>query len=658
MRRWVWLADAIITAVLLLSGYIIGARAQAPAGAGQPQENQPSYDVAIMQACGRGFQGVAYWDVLPPLKAFLDGQAATFNCADLPANWPARNPSLAERGSRYLLGAVALDWRVGGISWSNLRRVSGVLCALAAAAAYWTLRLAMGPIVALALSYAFLTSPLQLANLPHLPDYAKAPFVLGLLALTGWMVKRAHSRRALIVLSIAAGATTGLVIGFSRDVLHLAAAVPFAVLCARVLDHDRRWHIRAEAAVAYGLTFLVLAFPVLRASAATNDVAHAAILGYMTPFDNALGVSPSYYNFGALENDAYASVAINSYAERGGDPGTPIAAPGTGPYTAMSGAYVRQLLAVVPADFVVRGLAAVRNVFNLPFRGASGQSEEQARLSRVVRSALGLFSGAGTLFALAALVAVGTSNGRLACWLGAIGLYLGATSALQFQERHYFHLEVLGLLAAGALIEAIAAMTAGAVRREPVKTTLRPFVTACAWMITAIAVAAAVVMALRVYQQAAVHELVSRLVTARAQVLNGGDVLQDGSILFPASTQGSGAVQAAYLMTSIAPSCRSRSLAITVKYASATPAVAFDQIINVTLPQSAAAPTRVFVPAYTNRFDPQGAFAFDGLAVPASQATCIEFVARVDGPPAGLLPFLVLPAGWERLPAYQRLGRD
>ena len=651
-------ADLLITALLLVSGYVVGTRAYVDfrAAGGQPQFYQQTYDAAVMEACGRGFHGVGYWDVLPTLKAFLELRTDSFNCADLPANWPAATPSLLQRASRYLLGAAALEWRLHGISWSNLRPLFGFFFALAAAAAYWTLRLGMRPIVALVLSYAFLTSPLQLANLPHLRDYAKTPFVIALIAFTGWMLRRPHGRGSLIALSVAAGVAMGLGVGVRTDLLLLAFAAPIAVLCARLADDPTPWRARAEAAAAYLMAVSALAFPVLQAYASGNNIAHVIVLGYMTPFDNSLRVTGSYYNFGSLYNDAYVAAVLNSYAERQ-DPKTPMASLDSSQYSAIGGSYLRQLVRVVPADFAVRGLAAARNVLDLPFsdRDASAWPGTQTFLSRWLRALLALFSRAGVLFGLAAVIAIGTSNGRLAWWLAALGLYLAGSTALQFQERHYFHLEILGLLAAGVLVDAMATLTAGAIRRRARRPDLRPFVTACAWAVTATAIAIAMLMAARVYQQAAVHDLVRGLLTSRAQLLPTSESQPDGTVFIPANAQGTGAMQTAYLMASIAPSCRYDTVALTLRYTAATPLVDFGQTINVPLARAAAA-TRVLIPAYTNRFDVRGAFAFKGVAVPQPQAGCLEFVARVDGPPPGLLPFLVLPPDWAHEPAYQRLG--
>jgi hypothetical protein len=655
------LADVVITAALLVAGYVIGTRGYIDVRkfGGQPQFYQQSYDAAVMEACGRGFHAVSYWDVLPPLKAFLERQTDTFDCADLPANWPAIEPSLLQRASRYLLAAAALDWRLRGISWSNLLPLFGVFYALAAAAAYWTLRLGMRPLVAVPLVYAFLTSPLQLANLPHLRDYAKTPFVIALVAFTGWMLRRAHTRASLIAISAAAGVAMGLGVGVRTDLLLLAVAAPIAVLCARTADHQKRWRVRAEAAGAYLLAFFALAFPVLQAYASGNNIAHVIVLGYMTPFNEPLVVADSYYNFGSLYNDSYVTVVLNSYAERQ-DPKTPFAALDSAQYAQIGGAYLRDLVRVVPADFLVRGLAAVRGVLDLPFvdRDASAWTGTQTRAAGWIRAVLGHFSGAGYLLAIAALVAIGTSAPRLAWWLAMLGLYLGASTALQFQERHYFHLEILGLVAAGAFADAVATMTSGAIRRRTPRPMLRPFVLAGVSAIGGLAVLMAALVAVRVHQQRAVHRMVENVLSARAQLLGAGDVQPDGSILIPVVPQGTGRIQTAYLMASIAPSCRYESVPITLKYAATVPYVDFHETVNVPMPQAPARATRVFIPAYTDRFGAtgRGNFAFKGLAVPQAQAGCIEFVARVDGPPPGLLPFLVLQPDWKSQPAYQRLG--
>src|SRR4029079_13325881 len=98
---------------------------------------------------------------------------------------------------------------------------------------------------------------------------------------------------------------------------------------------------------------------------------HVIVLGYMTPFDESLRVSDSYYNFGSLYNDAYVAAILNSYAERE-NPKVPFASRDSPEYSAIGGSYLLHLVRVVPADFLVRGLAAARNVVGLPFSDRDG----------------------------------------------------------------------------------------------------------------------------------------------------------------------------------------------------------------------------------------------------------------------------------------------
>jgi hypothetical protein len=655
------LIDAALTALLATGGYFtaVNAFTAFQAAGGRPQFYQQEYDAAVMQACGRGFHQAAGWQSLPPLKAFLEQQTDTFDCAQLPRNWPATQPDLLQRASRYLLGMAALEWRLRGVSWSGLVPLFGMFYAAAAVAAYWTLRLGMRWFLAAPLAYVFLTSPLQLTNLPHLRDYAKTPFVIGLFALTGWMVRRRHSRRALLALSVGAGLAIGIGIGVRTDLLLLAFAAPVTILIAGVADERRRWPIRAQALGAYLVAFLTLAYPVLKAYASGNNIAHVIVLGYMTPFGEALNITESYYNFGALYNDSYVVVLFNSYAERK-DVTARFASLDSARYAEIGSAYLRDLVRVVPADFLARGFAAARQVLDLPFNGAGVGDPAAPMIAKPanrVREVLAYLSGNGALLGILAVIALGLSNARLAIWLAVLGLYLSASTALQFNERHYFHLEVLGLFAVGVLANVLVNIVgAAANRRQSRFVPWRTLAVGCGAALAVAAVMFGVLAATRAYQQRALKRLIERLEAAPVQPVDARVEQPDGSVLIPLEAEGASSIQTTYVAAWIAPSCPYASVPITAEYDATAPYVNFQHIIDVRLPDARTDATRVFIPAYTDHSDStgRGSFTFKGVAIPAAQRECLQRVARVEGPPAGLLPFLVLRPDWKQERAYER----
>src|SRR5439155_198290 len=82
---------------------------------------------------------------------------------------------------RYLMLTVSWTWRLQGrVAWSALTPLFALLYGITIVLAYLIFRQGIGrPLSAMA-ACALAVSTLHLNNLPHLRDYAKAPFVLGL----------------------------------------------------------------------------------------------------------------------------------------------------------------------------------------------------------------------------------------------------------------------------------------------------------------------------------------------------------------------------------------------------------------------------------------------------------------------------------------------
>ena len=62
-------------------------------------------------------------------------------------------------------------------------------------------------------------SPVQLANLPHLRDYSKAPFTVALVMILVALVLRPRRTRDVLLLSLGYGLVMGVGYGFRTDLL-------------------------------------------------------------------------------------------------------------------------------------------------------------------------------------------------------------------------------------------------------------------------------------------------------------------------------------------------------------------------------------------------------------------------------------------------------
>src|SRR5438067_886909 len=141
--------DIIVIAVIAGAGFLIGSRYVAAfMRTTKPEFGQPEFSAAVMLTCGRGFAEPAIHS--PALLDFLAGRTDTFSCGQLTPQMTPHGVNLTQRLYRYLMIAVAWQWKWTGISWSGLPPLFGICFAVTLCAAYGLFRLAVNPIVAAA----------------------------------------------------------------------------------------------------------------------------------------------------------------------------------------------------------------------------------------------------------------------------------------------------------------------------------------------------------------------------------------------------------------------------------------------------------------------------------------------------------------------------
>jgi len=155
---------------------------------GHPFFYQNYFEPAVMTACGKGFLVTPPAQRPPAVQAFLLQRTDRFSCTDLPADLHVGTEGLYQGPWRYLMTAVAVAWMVLGISWSGLAPLFGVLYGATTVLAYALFRLVAGRVASLGCAAAVCLSRLQIANLPNLRDYAKAPFRLALMLILASLV--------------------------------------------------------------------------------------------------------------------------------------------------------------------------------------------------------------------------------------------------------------------------------------------------------------------------------------------------------------------------------------------------------------------------------------------------------------------------------------
>src|SRR5689334_5362295 len=105
-----WLADFAI-ALGILIGLAIAASAYLRAyddGGGVGKFYRGSFDIAVMDACGKGFVHVADKSEIRGLAEFLDVRSKTFDCRAIPDHVDTAAPDVFQATSRYLMKSAAL----------------------------------------------------------------------------------------------------------------------------------------------------------------------------------------------------------------------------------------------------------------------------------------------------------------------------------------------------------------------------------------------------------------------------------------------------------------------------------------------------------------------------------------------------------------------
>jgi hypothetical protein len=606
---------------------------------------------ALAFACGRGFADPGY-SPTPAAAAFLEKRIDRISCdADLPDGVPVRPLNFTQALYRYMTLAVGITWRAFGVSWTRLSILMGVLYAFNGVAIYALFRLAVPRFPALVGAAMLIASPLQLRYLPQLRDYAKAPFLLTLVLILAVLVVQPFTRARLLSLAVAYGAVVGVGFGFRNDLL--IALAPFVLTVAIFLPVPVRAHVgvRAAALTLCLVAFAACAWPIIASYRGGSNTGHVAILGLMTPFDAPLGVTRPIYDLGTTYDDGLAKKIVTSYGQQ---------AHGRAPVTLSTDydraalEYLTQVLRHWPADVWIRAYASVRRVLNLPFdvrryMAATPPALAGGMFQRGYEAWAGIaghFSGAGTLLAGAAVVAVAGWSVRVAVWLSLSLLYFGGYPALQFEARHFFFLEVIPWLAGISLAVWLARLRPIAVEWRSVRA-------------ITFAAAAAVALALplfiaRAYQQHHLTNLFERYEQARAEPVSLSPVsLPEGRVrLRPGiAIPNEADVYAEYLVLDISSrACRRREVPITLRYVAQPGYTDLSRVVDVVVPPSGK-PFRLFFPAYYTA----GAY-FDGVEIPDDDRGCVEQLSRItDRGRTPLMLNLQLAPDWREQHLYQTL---
>jgi hypothetical protein len=688
-----WYPDIAIVVVLFMAACAVGGayfNAFRAAGgfAAAPGFNQGAYGAALMSACGRGLRT----PILVPssdrstsgdarsVADFLEYRRERISCGEIPAAMPVADLDGLQRASRYLLLLLSLAFRIFGTSWKAIATLAALLYGTSAACVYLVSRLAMGRMWSAGVALAAAVSPLELSILPDVRDYSKAPFFLCTLCLAGLMVRRPLRPVSVLLVAAAGGLLLGIGFGIRTDI---AVYVVILVLAALFVPFPPRtaWGLRLGAATLCLTTFFIAASPIIMSLRSSSNIGHWALLGFAEEFDVALGIEPTPYQLGYVYSDSYVATVVNAFAGRAHGVERPVLLD-TPDYGNWSREYYLLLVRTFPADVLLRGWASVRGILNLPFHDAvlNGASTVAAPavagvpLSRALSwraRALARFDGAGVALFAVTLLAMSAYQFGLSTFVLILVSFLGAYPSIQYQRRHFFQLEVVGLW----LCAMVLSRTVSWVRRFIAPPQRRPNLhlpshdEAVQMVLMAVLSVSLVVVPLwilRLYQQRTGARLLASYEEAdridlpldpvpadEGRVRVGGLVLGRNGEMRPRS------VHSNMVAIDLAAACDARRMPLTFRYVASDPLSDFSQTVEIALPVNASArPVRVFFPAYdsgaTNP-DPR-LLRFAGIELADRHIGCVKSLALFRHPDRfPLLLETVLPGDWTERPLHERL---
>lgn len=607
------------------------ARASLAAGR-EPRFYQEYFEPALMMACGRGF-AVTLPQPIPTASAFLQQRTDSFSCSDLPTDLTLSQDAAYQYAWYYLMLSVALTWTMAGVAWSALPPLLGVLFGLSVAAVYGLCRYAMTRPLAVVCAAAFAVSTQHLLNLPHLRDYAKAPFTLMSIVVLGALVTRSPSWRTAPLLAALYGAILGVGYGFRTDFLAGLPALPIVLVLFLPGGLITNIAIKAAAVAAFALAFVVSAWPAVNYVASKGGCQwHVALLGFAPSFDQELGVTTPVYQWGHAYSDSYMYAAVSAYAGR--------RLPELGPlrfctpeYDRASARYLRDIVIASPADIVSRAYASALKVTDLPYQLYGPPLDGYASWFYRVRGVvLRVLAGYGWIPVVIAIAVAGSANLRLGLFLLFVLLYFGGYPALQFQNRHYFHLEFIGWWSLGFLFHcALLVVTGRFVFEAAAKASAWRvwLVRAVRFAMVAVAIIWLPLAALRVYQHGGITRMIATMMAAPRTAVDPGVAASPDPRAFQ------------YLDIELDPAGCNPSASVLLKYDPDRPDLG--RVIPIAVDARIA--RHVIAPAFWH---------FREVEVRNADAGCVRAITQLalpDGVPA--LPTLVLPDGWDTLPLHQ-----
>jgi hypothetical protein len=641
-RRGVPLGIDCAIALVLFAGAAVwgGTHWKHAVAAGQPFYYQQYFEPAVMIACGRGF--VVAQPPVPAVSAFLLQRVDRLSCDVIPPATALGTRGLYQGAWRYLLAAVGIAWRLMGVSWSGMAPLFGALFGATIAAAYAIFRLGMSPVLAVLGSCALSVSTLHLLYLPQLRDYAKAPFTLILVFLLGALVSSRASWKGTLALAAAYGAVLGVGYGVRTD--FLANIPPFFITLVVFLQGGvlKNLRLKAAAGALCAAMFLSVAWPVLSSVYRSGGCQwHTVLLGFARQFSGPLGIEDAPYDANREYLDDYAYVNVTSYEAR--------VRPAVGhieycqpEYDRATARYLFDIVRHFPADMAVRAYASTLRIVELPFApklvidAATGEPRFEYKSPYRV----------GLVTVMVALALAMAGGLRIGLFLVFFLLYFGAYPAVQFDPRHFFHLEFIAWWAFGFVLQSAATDVRALVQDGRWDLVRRGALGAAVGLSSCAIALVAVLWGLRAYQQTTVRLLLDGDISAaKDEIPLAVAFAGAGPPLRP--SRPSDPETADVLEVDLNGWRCGERPAVTFRYgADMSTRKAFARSFTVDRRDDLHELTRIFMPVYDR---------FQGIDFSDTRPGCIDGVYRLRHVAQPLMLEVVLAPGWQKAPLYQRL---
>jgi hypothetical protein len=249
------------------------------------------------------------------------------------------------------------------------------------------------------------------------------------------------------------------------------------------------------------------------------------------------------------------------------------------------------------------------------------------------------------------LVAIGlamAASVRIGAFLVFFVLYVGGYPAIQFDVRHYFHLEFITWWAAGFVLQTAIVQVRTFVRERRWDSAWTPALKRASYGLAASALALGTgLWAARAYQQASARAIFGAYLEAESDDI---DLPRQEPGVLVAIARGVPATDpetAELLRIDVNDWQCSEHEALTFRYDPGRHQE-FWRTVFLNDRQPLRAPTHIFMPVYDG---------FQGIERATANPGCITRIAHVRNPGRfALLLEAVLPPQWETRPLYQRLG--